>query len=170
MDTGMDITHDVFNQPDALCGYNLFDSNAALRDALRFHAPALTTDGLSQLGECLGTPAMQAHARLANANTPQLHTHDRMGHRIDEVEFHGATAWLVGEEGRGVPQILAMGALTRLDCALGSSGLMRQALALALDHARQRQAFGKPLIAQPLMRNVPADTDFDALLDRAMPR
>ena len=35
MDTGMDITHDVFNQPDALCGYNLFDSNAALRDQVK---------------------------------------------------------------------------------------------------------------------------------------
>jgi len=351
----MDSTHDVFNQPQALCGYNLFESNAALRDALRFHAPKLATDSLSRLGECLGTPAMQAHARLANANPPQLHTHDRMGHRIDEVEFHpsyhalmaqaveaglhgtpwaapadapyphtlraagfmlftelepstlcpismsyaatpslranaavyadwgpglasrsydphlrlwrgkpgltmgmgmtekqggsdlranttraepdgqdewgtrmrvtghkwffsapmcdahlvlartagglsclflprvlpdgsrnalriqrlkdklgnkanasaevefqGATAWLVGEEGRGVPQILAMGALTRLDCALGTSGLMRQALALALDHARQRQAFGKPLIAQPLMRNVLADLALEA--------
>ena len=45
-----------------------------------------------------------------------------------EVEFDGATAWLVGDEGRGVPQILAMGTMTRLDCALGTAGLMRQAL------------------------------------------
>jgi len=74
-----------------------------------------------------------------------------------EVEFHGAEAWLVGEEGRGVPQILAMGALTRLDCALGTAGLMRQALSLALHHTAQRQAFGKRLIEQPLMKNVLAD-------------
>ena len=74
-----------------------------------------------------------------------------------EVEFHGAAAWLVGEQGRGVPQILAMGALTRLDCALGTAGLMRQALSLALHHTTQRQAFGKPLIQQPLMKNVLAD-------------
>jgi putative acyl-CoA dehydrogenase len=74
-----------------------------------------------------------------------------------EVEFQGAQAWLVGEEGRGVPQILAMGALTRLDCALGTAGLMRQALGLALHHTAQRQAFGKALIAQPLMKNVLAD-------------
>ena len=47
-----------------------------------------------------------------------------------EVEFDHATAWLVGEEGRGIPQILAMGALTRLDCALGTAGLMRHALCL----------------------------------------
>jgi putative acyl-CoA dehydrogenase len=60
-----------------------------------------------------------------------------------EVEFDAACAWLVGDEGRGVPQILAMGALTRLDCALGTAGLMRQALSLALHHTAQRQAFGK---------------------------
>ena len=74
-----------------------------------------------------------------------------------EVEFVDAHAWLVGEEGRGVPQILAMGALTRLDCALGTAGLMRQALSLALHHTAQRHAFGRPLIAQPLMQNVLAD-------------
>jgi putative acyl-CoA dehydrogenase len=74
-----------------------------------------------------------------------------------EVEFDGAAAWLVGEVGRGVPQILAMGALTRLDCALGTAGLMRGALSLALHHTAQRQAFGKALIAQPMMKNVLAD-------------
>ena len=74
-----------------------------------------------------------------------------------EVEFHRAAAWLVGEPGRGVTQILAMGALTRLDCALGTAGLMRGALSLALHHTAQRQAFGKRLIEQPLMKNVLAD-------------
>ncbi|MBL8288400.1 MAG: acyl-CoA dehydrogenase family protein [Rubrivivax sp.] len=74
-----------------------------------------------------------------------------------EVEFADASGWLVGEEGRGVPQILAMGALTRLDCALGTAGLMRQALSIALHHTAQRHAFGKPLVAQPLMKNVLAD-------------
>ena len=56
-----------------------------------------------------------------------------------------------------MPQILEMGTMTRLDCALGTSGLMRQALALALHHTAQRQAFGKALIEQPLMKNVLAD-------------
>jgi len=74
-----------------------------------------------------------------------------------EVEFHDALAWRVGDEGRGVPQILAMGALTRLDCALGSAGLMRAALTLALHHCAHRSAFGRRLIEQPLMRNVLAD-------------
>jgi len=86
---------------------------------------------------------------------------DKLGNRANassEVEFGGdTTGWLVGDEGRGVPQILAMGALTRLDCALGTAGLMRQALTLALHHTRQRRAFGKLLSEQPLMQNVLAD-------------
>ena len=345
----MHSTHDVFNQPEPLVGYNLFQTNQALRDALKFNAPALDTASLQALGAQLGTAAMQTHARLANAHPPELRSHDRFGHRIDEVEFHpsyhalmsaatsaglhgtpwaagvhpsphvqraagfmlftelepavlcpismtyavtpalrgnaaiykdwapkltsraydpalqpfsqkagvtmgmgmtekqggsdvranttqarpdghdawgqrfrltghkwffsapmcdaflvlaqspaglscfflprvledgtrnavhiqrlkdklgnqanasaeveflDATAWLVGEEGRGVPQILEMGSMTRLDCALGTSGLMRQALSIALHHTAQRQAFGKRLIEQPLMRNVLAD-------------
>lgn len=344
----MDATHEVFNQPAPLAGYNLFRTHRALRDALAFNAPQLDLAPLDALGAAVGTPEMQVHARLANTNAPVLHTHDRFGRRIDEVEFHpsyhalmtaavgaglhgapwaggsasphvqraagfmlftelepsilcpismtyaatpalrsnavvfadwgpkltshaydpalvawrdkagvtmgmgmtekqggsdvranttqavrdgsdtwgeryvltghkwffsapmcdaflvlaqapaglscfflprvlpdgtrnavriqrlkdklgnkanassevefhAATAWLVGEEGRGVPQILEMGTMTRLDCALGTTGLMRQALALALNHTAQRSAFGKPLIAQPLMKNVLAD-------------
>jgi len=344
----MNATHEVFNQPAALIGYNLFDTNRGLRDALKFNAPQLKTAELSALGASLGSAEMQTHARLANTHAPQLHSHDRFGRRVDQVEFHpsyhelmklatnvglhgtpwnsegtsphvlraagfmlftelepsalcpismtyavtpalrsnaaihaewapkltsraydpalklfsgkagvtmgmgmtekqggsdvranttqaaadgsdgwgqryrltghkwffsapmcdaflvlaqapaglscfflprvlpdgslnairiqrlkdklgnkanassevefdSATAWLVGEEGRGVPQILEMGTMTRLDCALGTSGLMRQALSIALNHCAQRHAFGKPLIEQPLMRNVLAD-------------
>lgn len=343
----MNPTHEVFNQPAPLVDRNLFTGNTPLRDAVRFNAPSLDTTELGQLGERAGSQAMQEHARLANVHTPRLLTHDRFGHRVDQVEFHpsyhalmdlavssglhgapwveganahvrraagfmvftemepsslcpismsyavtpalkanpaiaaewgprvssrsydprfvpasqktgvtmgmgmtekqggsdvranttqarhegrdawgdryalvghkwffsapmcdaflvlaqapaglscfflprwlpdgsvnglhiqrlkdklgnkanassevefnGAQAWLVGDEGRGVPQILAMGAMTRLDCALGTSGLMRQSLSLALHHTAQRQAFGKALIEQPLMRNVLAD-------------
>ncbi len=344
----MDATHEVFNQPAPLAGYNLFETHRPLRDALRFNAPALDTAPLEALGAAAGSAAMQAHARLANVHTPVLHTHDRYGRRIDEVEFHPsyhalmaaavgaglhgtpwlggsasphvlraagfmlftelepsilcpismtyaatpalrgnaavhaewgtklgsraydpalgfvadkpgvtmgmgmtekqggsdvranttqavrdgsdawgeryaitghkwffsapmcdaflvlaqapaglscfflprvlpdgsrnairiqrlkdklgnkanassevefhrASAWLVGEEGRGIPQILEMGTMTRLDCALGTSGLMRQALSLALHHTHQRRAFGKLLAEQPLMKNVLAD-------------
>ena len=352
-------THEVFNQPQVLADYNLFSSNQGMRAAVAFNAPALDTAGLSELGARLGSKEMQSHARLANVHTPQLHSHDRFGRRIDQVEFHpsyhvlmglavgaglhgtpwsvseyglahpqresrpaahlaraagfmmftelepstlcpismtyavtpalrgnaalyadwgpklasrwydpapalwstkpgltmgmgmtekqggsdvranttqatadgrdgwgerysvtghkwfmsapmcdaflilaqtssglsclflprvlsdgsrnafriqrlkdklgnkanassevefeGAAAWLVGAEGRGVAQILEMGSMTRLDCALGTSGLMRQALSIALHHTEQRKAFGKTLIEQPLMRNVLAD-------------
>jgi len=370
-------THEVFNQPEPLVDVNLFDGNRPMQDALRFNAPALVTTHLQTLGQQVGSAEMQQHARLANVFTPQLKSHSRFGHRIDQVEFHpsyhalmtaataaglhgtpwaqasgtahvrrdagpptgaaapsggseahevgsvgahvsraaafmlftelepsilcpismtyavtpalrdnpaiyadwapqltsraydpalklwkdkpgvtmgmgmtekqggsdvranttqavpdgsdawgprfkvtghkwffsapmcdaflilaqtpsglsclflprvlpdgtlnglfiqrlkdklgnkanassevefvGASAWLVGEEGRGVPQILAMGTMTRLDCALGTSALMRHALSLALNHTTQRKAFGKALIQQPLMQNVLAD-------------
>ena len=74
-----------------------------------------------------------------------------------EVEFQGALAWLIGEPGRGVAAILEMVALTRQDCMIGSSALMRQALVQAIHHTSQRKAFGKVLIDQPLMQNVLAD-------------
>ena len=82
---------------------------------------------------------------------------DKLGNRANassEVEFCGASAWLMGEEGDGVRHILKMGGMTRFDCALGSHGLMRRALSVALYHAHQRQVFGKTLIDQPLMRQL----------------
>lgn len=74
-----------------------------------------------------------------------------------EVEFENAWAFLIGEEGRGVATILEMVMLTRLDCMLGSAGLIRMALRRALHHTHHRSAFGKRLVDQPLMRNVLAD-------------
>ncbi len=74
-----------------------------------------------------------------------------------EVEFRGAYAVMVGEEGRGVPTIIEMVAHTRHDCAGGSAALMRQAVAQAIHHAAHRKAFGRFLIEQPLMVNVLAD-------------
>jgi putative acyl-CoA dehydrogenase len=74
-----------------------------------------------------------------------------------EVEFQGAYGVLLGEEGRGVPTILEMGTYTRLDCVLGTMGMMRQALSIAIHHCRHRQTFGTLLSDQPLMQNVLAD-------------
>ena len=68
----------------------------------------------------------------------------------------------VGEEGRGVATILEMVMLTRLDCMLGSAGLMRMALRRVIHHVHQRCAFGKRLIEQPLMRSVLADLVLEA--------
>jgi putative acyl-CoA dehydrogenase len=343
----MNETHEVFNQSEPLTDVNLYRLNPPLQDALRWHHPAFDAARFDVMGAEFGSAAMQSHARLANSHSPVLHTHDRFGRRIDqvefhpsyhallgralhhrlhgspwsegpgshveraaafmlfteaepsvlcpvsmsyavtpslranaalhaewgprladtrydaafvagtrkhavtmgmgmtekqggsdvranstraerdgddawgerfritghkwfmsapmcdaflvlaqapgglscfflprhlpdgslnaiqvqrlkhklgnhanassEVEFHDAMAWRVGDEGRGVPQILAMGALTRLDCALGTAGLMRHALSLALQHTAQRQAFGRRLIEQPMMKNVLAD-------------
>jgi putative acyl-CoA dehydrogenase len=89
---------------------------------------------------------------------------DKLGNRSNascEVEFVDAYALRIGDEGRGVPTILQMVQLTRLDCALASAGLMRMALAQALHHARHRRVFGMPLSEQPMMRCVLADMALD---------
>ena len=85
---------------------------------------------------------------------------DKLGNRSNassEVEFRGAWAQMVGEEGRGVPTIIEMVNHTRLDCVIGGAGGMRTAVAAAIHHTSQRAAFGKLLIDQPLMQNVLAD-------------
>ncbi|WP_142143536.1 acyl-CoA dehydrogenase family protein [Streptomyces sp. SLBN-31] len=85
---------------------------------------------------------------------------DKLGNRSNasaEVEFDGTWARRVGEEGRGVRTIIDMVAATRLDCVLGSAGLMRQAVAQAVHHCTYREAFDGKLVDKPLMRNVLAD-------------
>ena len=85
---------------------------------------------------------------------------DKLGNRSNasaEVEFDSACAWRLGEEGRGVPVIIEMVQHTRLDCVIGSAGIIRAAAARALHHAAHRRAFGRRLVDQPLMRNVLAD-------------
>jgi len=74
-----------------------------------------------------------------------------------EIEFTGAWAQRIGDEGRGVATIIGMVMLTRLDCMLGAAAQMRMSLAQALHHARHRRAFGGALDSHALMRNVLAD-------------
>jgi putative acyl-CoA dehydrogenase len=142
---------DAWGKRYTLVGHKWFFS-APMCDA--FLVLAQTASGLS----CFFIPRI-----LPDDSTNAIHIQrlkDKLGNQANassEVEFHNATAWLVGDEGRGIAQILEMGSMTRLDCALGTSGLMRQALCIALNHTQQRQAFGKPLVEQPLMRNVLAD-------------
>ncbi len=85
---------------------------------------------------------------------------DKLGNRSNassEVVFDGADGFLLGDEGRGIATIIDMVTLTRLDCAVSSAALARFALAVALNHCRQRVVFGRPLIEQPLMRQVLAE-------------
>ncbi|MBX9402486.1 acyl-CoA dehydrogenase family protein [Lysobacter sp. BMK333-48F3] len=114
----------------------------------------------------------QAPAGLSCFLMPRWHPHggknalrlmrlkDKLGdwsNASSEVEFQGAWAQRIGEEGRGVATIIEMVMLTRLDCMLGSAAGMRMALAQALHHARHRRSFGKRLVEHALMRNVLAD-------------
>jgi putative acyl-CoA dehydrogenase len=90
---------------------------------------------------------------------------DKLGNRSNassEIEYDETSGWLVGEEGRGVATILQMVAQTRVDCAAGSAGLMRQALVEAIHHTRHRAAFGRLLSEQPLMQSVLADLALEA--------
>ncbi|HEY7788552.1 MAG TPA: isovaleryl-CoA dehydrogenase [Casimicrobiaceae bacterium] len=85
---------------------------------------------------------------------------DKLGNRSNassEVEFEAALAWPLGAPGRGIATILEMVQYTRLDCVIGSAGIMRGALTWALHHARHRTAFGRRLVDHPLMANVLAD-------------
>ena len=85
---------------------------------------------------------------------------DKLGNHSNassEIELHGAWARMVGEPGRGVPTIIEMVGHTRLDCVIGAAAGMRAAVVNATHHTAHRQAFGKLLIDQPLMRNVLAD-------------
>lgn len=78
-----------------------------------------------------------------------------------EIELRGAMGWMVGDEGRGVPAIIEMVAMTRFDCMIGSAAGQRQAVAQAVNHAAGRAAFGRRLLDQPLMRNVLADLQLE---------
>jgi len=96
---------------------------------------------------------------------------DKLGNRSNassEVELAGARAWLLGEEGRGIPVIIEMVQHTRLDCVIGSAGIIRGSVARALHHAAFRRAFGKRLLEQPLMQNVLADLILEAEASSAL--
>ncbi len=132
-----------------------------------FSAPM--SDGfvvLAQAPEGLGCFLMPRRLPDGGKNAFRLlRLKDKLGdwsNASSEIEFTGARAWRIGNEGRGIATILEMVMLTRLDCMLGSSGLMRMALAQAMHHCRYRQAFGKVLLDQPLMRNLLADLAIEA--------
>ena len=82
-------THEVFNQPPPLTGYDVADDPAML-SALRREGAGWAEDAVRELGRLAGSAQAQEHGRQANEYPPKLRTHDRFGHRVDEVEFHPA--------------------------------------------------------------------------------
>ena len=85
----MPLTHEVFNQPPALTGYDLADDPAML-SALRREGAGWAEGSVRELGRLAGSARVQELGRQANENPPKLRTHDRFGNRVDEVEFHPA--------------------------------------------------------------------------------
>jgi putative acyl-CoA dehydrogenase len=145
-----------------ITGHKWFLS-APMSDA--FLVLAHAREGLS----CFLVPRFLPDGKRNSVNFMRLK--DKLGNRSNataEAEFHGATGFLVGELGRGVPTIIDMVTLTRLDCAIASSGLIRIALAEAVHHARHRKVFGDFLIEQPLMTRVLADMGLDAVAAAAL--
>ncbi|MCU1666124.1 MAG: acyl-CoA dehydrogenase protein [Pseudonocardia sp.] len=88
-------THRVENQPPPLAGYDPLACDPALADAVRREGATDALPALGQLGAVMASPEAREHARLANEHEPVLRTHDRFGHRIDEVEFHPSWHWLL---------------------------------------------------------------------------
>lgn len=147
-------TTQAVEQPDGswrITGHKWFTS-APMSDV--FLALAQTGSGLS----CFLVPRVLPDGTRNPMNLMRLK--DKLGNKSNassEIEYDGATGWLVGEEGRGVRTIVEMVNMTRLDCTLGTASGMRLATVQAVHHARHRAAFGKHLVDQPLMKNVLAD-------------
>jgi putative acyl-CoA dehydrogenase len=119
-----------------------------------FYTLARTKSGVS----CLFVPRFLPDGRANHVFVQRLK--DKCGNRSNassEVEFNRTWAMLVGEEGRGIREILSHSHLTRLDFAVGSAGLMRQALTLAINHASTRNGFGQRMADLPMQANVLAD-------------
>jgi putative acyl-CoA dehydrogenase len=139
-----------------LVGHKFFVS-APMCDA--FLMLAQTEGGLS----CFLVPRWRADG---SKNPLQvLRLKDKMGNvsnASSETELRGALGWLIGDEGRGVANILEMVALTRFDCLVASAGGMRGHMSQIIHHASHRQAFGEFLDRQPLMQNVLADLELEA--------
>ena len=83
-------THEVTNQPPAFEDVNLFTSDLALREGVARAGAGWATERLEAFGQLTGSAEFRELGRLANRHSPELRTHDRFGHRIDEVEFHPA--------------------------------------------------------------------------------
>ncbi len=150
------IGHDGQGEAYELVGHKFFVS-APMRDA--FLVLAQAPGGLT----CFLAPRWRPDGRKNPIQLIRLKR--KMGNvsnASSETEWRGALAWRVGPEGRGVATIIEMVAMTRFDCMIGSSALMRMAASQALDHCRQRKAFGALLIDQPAMQNVLADLALEA--------
>ena len=138
-------------QPYRLVGHKWFCS-APMSDG--FLTLAYAEGGLS----CFLVPRILPDGERNTVQVMRLK--DKLGNKSNassEIEYHDATAWLLGEEGRGVNVIIDMVHHTRLDTMAGTLGIMRMGLAQAVHHVSGRRVFQKTLIDQPAMRSVIAD-------------
>src|SRR6202050_3056162 len=157
----MATTHEVFNQPPALAGYDVA-SDPAMLDALRREGAGWAEDAIRELGRLAGSARAQELGRQANENPPVLRTHDRFGHRIDEVEFHPAWHWLIALAvapglhaapwtdkcpGAHVARAAGFYVWGATDAGHGCPGSMTYAIVPALRHAPDLARRFEPLLA-----------------------
>ena len=140
------------------------DAGAWRLDGHKWFCSAPMSDGFLILAQapgglsCFLVPRVLAGGERNGIRLQRLKP--KLGNRSNasaEIELQDAAGWLVGEQGRGVATMARMVNLTRLDCALGTAALIRQAVAQAVHHAEHRSAFGRRLADQPLMTAVLAD-------------
>ena len=116
---------------------------------------------LAQLGDGLTCFLMPRVLPSGERNAIRIERlKDKLGNRSNasaEIEFDGALAWRMGPPGRGVATILTMVVMTRFNCIVGSTALMRHAALQVLHHIAHRSVGGSKLLDAPLMRNVAAD-------------
>ena len=141
----------------SLTGHKWFTS-APMSDA--FMTLAQTENGIS----CFIVPRWLSDGNTPNKGFQLQRLKDKMGDKSNassEVEYRNCIGYLLGEEGRGIRTIVDMVVHTRLDCVIGSAALMRQCSQLATHHCMERNAFGKSLIDQPLMKALLSDLSIE---------
>src|ERR1700733_10609529 len=157
----MTSTHEVFNQPPALTGYDVA-ADPALLDALRREGAGWAEESVRELGVLAGSVQAQEWGRQANEHPPVLRTHDRFGHRIDEVEFHPAwhslmtvavghglhaTPWRDPRPGAHVARAAGFYVWGATDAGHGCPVSMTYAIVPALRHAPSLASRFEPLLA-----------------------
>ena len=109
-----DPAREVLNQPPPLQPLNLFDADLALQEALAREGGGWGIDRAREAGAVAGSVEAREHGRRAERNEPVLHTHDRYGNRIDEVELDPSWHWLLrGAIERGISRAAVARAGTR---------------------------------------------------------
>jgi putative acyl-CoA dehydrogenase len=156
-------THEVFNQPPPLEGYNLFDQDLVLREAVEREGGPWGLPGLNRFGEVVGGEPLRLGA-AADRNPPVLHTHDRYGNRVDEIEFHPAWSellrlgiraeipslpWRDGRPGSHVVRGALLMLLSQAESGVGCPLSMTYASIPALRHDRELADAWEPALLDP---------------------
>ncbi|HEV7769672.1 MAG TPA: isovaleryl-CoA dehydrogenase [Solirubrobacterales bacterium] len=178
-------THEVVNQPPPLVDYNVFEADTVLVEAARREGAEWAEERISAVGALAGSERIQALGATANENPPKLRTHDRFGHRVDEVEFHPAWHELLGhavghelhalpwkepQPGAHVARAAAFVCMSHAEAGVGCPISMTYSVIPALRTQPERAAEWEPrlLSAEYDPRNAPAAEKTGALAGMGM--